>query len=310
MHPSISIIVPVYNAEVYLSDCLNSILSQTFLKYEVILVDDDSTDGSLQILNKFQAEDSRFKCYHQRHKGVSSARNVGLKYAIGDYVCFVDADDQIASTYLEELYQAIGEADSSMCGFKKRDLLSNKECIVVPEKKVETLEENLLSFYAAGSDDWQRYLWNRMFKRDIIQKNKITFNEDIYYKEDGLFFVKYLCSSNGLVGCVDHVLYYYYRTPFGAMSKTWYNFDEKIITNLEAHRLMIKEIRKQNVSDVVLLKAISQAKAASTWIISLMRQTKSFKLSSFISIERIMFSILGSREYFSWRVSQLIKLLK
>lgn len=311
MSPKVSVIVPFYNAEVYLPDCLICIQAQTYLDFEVILVDDGSTDKSLYAIELLRSTDDRFQLYHQHHRGVSSARNVGLKYATGDFICFVDADDQIAPTYIEDLFNAIDDkVDSSMGGFKKIDLLSHDECVIIPAKKIETLEENLLGFYDAKSTDWQRYLWNRMFKRSIIQQNNIRFEEGIYYKEDGLFVIRYLCASNGLVGCVDKVLYYYQRNATGAMSKTWHSFDDKIITNLDAHHLMIEAIRKKEVSPIVLIKAENQAKAACNWILQMMWQSKYFHLSLLTRIERIMISILGFREYLSWRISQLFKLIK
>jgi glycosyltransferase involved in cell wall biosynthesis len=310
MNPRFSIIVPVYNAEKYLHNCINSIRVQSCANFEVLFVDDGSTDDTLHLLGKFKSEDIRFQLYHQDHRGVSSARNVGLKYAVGDFICFVDADDQIASTYLEDLYQAMRGADSSMSGFKKTDLLSHEDCVIVPQNKIETLEENLSGIYASGPADWQRYLWNRMFKRTIIQQNKLRFREDIFYKEDGLFVVQYLCASNGYVGCVDKVLYYYFRNTTGAMSKTWNAFDKKIITNLMAHKLMIDELRHNDISEIVLSKAMSQAKAACNWVLQMMCRSQSFSLTLLIRIERIMISILGRREYFFWRTTQIGKLFK
>ena len=311
MCPKISIIVPVYNAENYLKDCINSIQAQTFRDYEVLLIDDGSVDKSLAILNDFRAKDARFQLFHQNHRGVSVARNLGIKYAIGDYVCFVDADDQIAPTYLEDLYLAMDDkVDSSMGGFKRIDLLSHEECEVIPHNKIESLEENLLGFYDANSNDWQRYMVNRMFRMSIIQKQDLRFKEDIYYKEDGLFLVQYLCASNGKVGCVEKVLYYYYRNSTGAMSKTWRTFDPTIITNLEAHRQIIETIRQRGVSEAVMLKAKDQAKAASNWILQMMWQSKPFQLSLLIRIEKIMISVLGVRKYFFWRITQFFKLIK
>jgi glycosyltransferase involved in cell wall biosynthesis len=310
MSPRFSIIVPIYNAEQYLPDCLRGIQAQTCPDFEVNLVDDGSSDGSLRVLDNYIADDVRFHIYHLEHRGVSSARNVGLKYATGDFICFVDADDQIAPTYLVDLYQAMGEADSSMCGFRKSDSLSHEDCTIVPLNKIETLEENLSGFYAAGSTDWQRYLWNRMFKRSVIQKNNLRFREDIHYKEDGLFVIQYLCTSNGLVGCVDKVLYYYKRNTSGAMSKTWHVFEDKIITNLLAHRLMIEEIKMKNISGAVIKQAISQVKAADAWILQLMWHSGSFSLGRLFRIEKNMFSVLGGWSYFSWRVAQFIKLFR
>ncbi|MBR3027397.1 MAG: glycosyltransferase [Bacteroidales bacterium] len=310
MSPRFSIIVPVYNAQRYLHDCLESIKSQTCQDFEVITVDDGSTDGTIHILDIIKSEDNRFQIFHQEHRGVSSARNVGINKAAGDFICFVDADDQIAPTYLSDLYQAIGEADSSMCGFKKTDLLSHEDCEIVPQNKIETLEENLAEFYNAGPTDWQRYLWNRMFKKSVIDQHNLRFIEDIYYKEDGLFVVQYLCASNGLVGCVDKVLYYYRRNSTGAMSKTWHSFDKKIITNLTAHKLIINEIRHKGVSQIVLTKAINQAKASCNWILQMMFKTKSIRMILLIRIERIMVSILGLQDYLSWRVSQVVRFYK
>lgn len=310
MNPRFSIIIPLYNAEKHLLDCINSIKAQTYSDFEVIMVDDGSTDETLHKMDFYRDKDDRFHIYHQEHAGVSSARNLGLQYAVGNFICFVDADDQIASTYLSDLYQAMGDADSSMCGFKKTDLLSHEECEIVPQNKIESLEENLLGFYAACSTDWQRYLWNRMFRRSVLQQNRIGFREDIFYKEDGLFVVQYLCSSNGLVGCVDKVLYYYNRNTTGAMSKTWHSFDKKIITNLMAHKLIIDEIRRKGVSYAVVVKAISQAKAACNWILQMMRQSKSYNITFLFQVERIMISILGFRDYLSWRTLQLYKILK
>lgn len=311
MSPKVSVIVPFYNAEAYLPDCLNSILAQTYSDFEIILVDDGSSDKSQLTIESYRSTDDRIQLYHQHHRGVSSARNVGLKYATGDFICFVDADDQIAPTYIEDLYKAIDDqVDSSMGGFKKIDSLSHDECFIIPTKKIETLEENLLGFYDAKSTDWQRYLWNRMFKRAIILQNNIRFEEDIFYKEDGLFVVQYLCLSNGLVGCVDKVLYYYFRNTTGAMSKTWHAFDAKVITNLDAHRMMIEAIKRKKVSDAILLMAKSQAKAACNWILQLMSHNRTLNLFLILRIENNMLSILGLRDYLSWRTSQLGHLLK
>lgn len=307
--PSVSIIVPVYNANKYLHDCLNSIKSQTFPDFEVLLIDDGSNDDSLSILQEYQTADTRFRVYQQDNRGASSARNVGLDNAVGEYVCFVDADDQIAPTYLADLYLAMSnQVDSTMGGFRRIDLLSHEECEVVPQKKIETLEENLFGFYNANHQDWQRYMVNRLFKKSIIQANNLRFKENIYYKEDGLFLVQYLCASNGMVGCVDKVLYFYYRNETGVMSKTWHSFDAKIISNLEAHRLIIEVIRRRNVSEIVVSKALSQAKASCNWIIQIMFRAKAFNPIYLFRIERIMLSILGLRNYLSWRTFQLFRI--
>ena len=119
----ISVIVPVYNVEKYLRQCLDSVLAQTYRELEIILVDDGSTDGSGAICDEYATRDSRIKVVHQQNGGLSSARNAGLDLATGEYVAFVDSDDYIHETMLELLYQALVEnnADTVICNFERVD---------------------------------------------------------------------------------------------------------------------------------------------------------------------------------------------
>ncbi len=102
--PAISIIIPVYNAYLYLDQCLQSILEQTFKQWEAIVINDGSTDDSLSILIMYANKDSRIKIFHQENKGVSAARNKGLLHARGKFITFCDADDYISPVFLEDLY--------------------------------------------------------------------------------------------------------------------------------------------------------------------------------------------------------------
>ncbi|NCB34327.1 MAG: glycosyltransferase, partial [Erysipelotrichia bacterium] len=106
MKPEISVIVPVYNVENWLEECLNSIAAQTFSGYQVLLVNDGSTDGSLKILKQWETKDSRFKVITRENGGLSAARNTGLVLSENKYVVFVDSDDVIAPDYLKHLYEA------------------------------------------------------------------------------------------------------------------------------------------------------------------------------------------------------------
>ena len=116
--PKISIIVPVYNCENYITKCVDSIINRTFKDLEIILVDDGSKDGSGKICDSFKLQDERIKVIHQENKGVSSARNEGLKIASGDYISFVDGDDYLSRDMYEFLYENLekNEADVSVCG--------------------------------------------------------------------------------------------------------------------------------------------------------------------------------------------------
>ena len=117
----ISIVVPVYNSQDYLENCLDSIRTQSFQDWECIVVDDGSTDGSGAIIDSFVIKDARFVSVYKNNGGVSSARNVGIARSRGDFIAFIDSDDWIDSRYLEKLNNAIlsGKIDLSICGYHK-----------------------------------------------------------------------------------------------------------------------------------------------------------------------------------------------
>lgn len=298
--PRFSVVIPIFNSSNFLGECLDSLLSQSFADFELILVDDGSSDGSATILDEYAKKDNRCRVFHKSNAGVSSARNFGLDVAQGEYICFVDADDIVLPQYLELLYWAMYDgADSSMGGFEvlKDDTI---RISVIPEtKRTESLEENLAEFYSFEKPQWQHYLWNRMFMTSVIRKHNLRFREDIYYKEDGLFVVQYLCASNGKVGCVDQVVYRYRTNPMSAMGQVDNHYNPRHITNLIAHKLLIEELRKKEVSSVILEKAITQAKSSANWISKCMyKYNNSMKM---IQVEVLMLRILGFSEYIKWR---------
>ncbi|MDR0422523.1 MAG: glycosyltransferase, partial [Proteiniphilum sp.] len=116
MNPMISVIVPVYNVEKYLRKCLESILAQTYTSFELLLVNDGSTDGSGQICDEYAQKDSRVQVFHQENKGVSRARNLGLERAKGKWVAFIDSDDWVDSTYLEHLLEGDEDVELRVMG--------------------------------------------------------------------------------------------------------------------------------------------------------------------------------------------------
>lgn len=306
--PLFSIIIPVYNVAPYLRECIDSVLLQTKTDYEVILIDDGSTDGSGRIIDEYASKDQRITVLHKGNLGVSSARNAGIDLAKGVFLCFVDGDDIIAPTFLEDLYDAMGNADSSMGGFKTFGLPNNSGCVMMPaEKKIDNLEENLFCFYDIHNALAQRYLWNRMFKASIVRNQQIRFREDIFYKEDGLFIVQYLCRSNGRVGVTDSVVYNYRRTPNGATGSLVLRFKQKQLTNLTAHIHVIQELREKRVSDNILSLAIQQAKSVANWLLSLQKYNKENKLYCIYRIESTMAHLLGWEAYLRWRFLSIVK---
>ena len=188
----ISIIIPIYNVEKYLDYCLKSIIEQTYKNLEIILINDGSTDNSLEICYKYKKIDKRIILIDNKNHGVSYSRNKGIDVATGKYIVFVDSDDTIDKNYIFELVNANKDNfyDIVMVNFK--DVFIKND-----EKKVEynNINVNLLS--VRFFDDYYyiksivRSPWGKLFKRDIIEKNNIKFPVEISLGEDYVFNMQY-----------------------------------------------------------------------------------------------------------------------
>ena len=186
--PCISVIVPVYQVERFIRKCLDSLLSQTFKDFEVILVDDGSTDESAKICDDFCLNDSRFHVIHKKNGGVSSARNIGLKYAIGEWITFVDSDDTVDQDYLLKLHQAtIGNGNEILVvqGLKIINSNSSIELRVFENQRYET--ENMYLVFQELHINKFGYIAGKLYRNQIIQQEHIQFDENIYFAEDLLF---------------------------------------------------------------------------------------------------------------------------
>ena len=167
MKITVSLIIPVYNAEKTLDRCIESIQSQTFTDWEIILIDDGSQDKSADICDKYAISDTRIHVFHQKNGGVSSARNTGIRTAKGQYLMFIDSDDTIEVTFLADYIAAIQsmKADVVVGGYTLIDKNEKKSVYYPPQKKVfhnEIWEEICKDSKPFG------YMWNKIFKRDII----------------------------------------------------------------------------------------------------------------------------------------------
>lgn len=194
----ISIIVPIYNSESYLEQCVDSILNQTFQDFELLLIDDGSTDNSLQICLQYSQKDNRIRCYTQKGLGPSAARNIGLEHAQGEYITFVDSDDYLNLDALEILYNAIqdGAYDLVRCSFQcvgPRNKLKTRE---LPDIHVHSKHELAQIYY----NNYELYLhanvWGKLYRASIIKKHNIKFKKDIHVCEDRIFNVEYAQYAN------------------------------------------------------------------------------------------------------------------
>lgn len=191
----ISIIVPVYNVEKYLEECLESILDQNFGAYEIICVNDGSTDHSAEILKKYEMKYSRIKVIeHAENRGLSAARNTAMKHADGKYIMFVDSDDMIVPNILEELYET-AEANQLDILYYERSVLHDgvpdyrtshrkQKAVYFDQKAVCTGRELFCRFIE--NKQYTAYVWRRFFRRDFLLENDLTFQEGMTY-EDMMF---------------------------------------------------------------------------------------------------------------------------
>lgn len=211
--PQISVIVPIYNTEEYLHDCIESILAQTYRDFELILVDDGSSDNSGKICDKYGECDNRIRVIHKENQGAASSRNEGIRRARGKCLCFVDADDLLHPQMLEKLMNALitTHSDIALCNVHSEvdcpkefwNLISGSEA-----KKVEVTEKTILEFYKTPF--WCWVVWGRLIRTDIV-RNKL-FVENRYHEDT--ITIQWLFGAKN-IAIVESELYFYRENPQG-----------------------------------------------------------------------------------------------
>ena len=228
----VSIIVPVYQVEKYIRQCVDSILAQTFTDFELILVDDGSKDKSGQICDEYAVLDQRVKVIHKENGGLSDARNCGMDQAVGNYFMFVDSDDYIAPTMLEYLYKALmnKEADIAVCNFlhffeedRKRDFSTNIQSEVLSGAEI---------FYSRKNERvygiWT-VAWNKLYKRETLGNVRFRFGK---YHEDE-FWANDIYQMDIKVVTIPECLYYYRQRDNSIMGRKNIKRDFDILEALQ-----------------------------------------------------------------------------
>ena len=206
--PQISVIVPVYNVEKYLTQCIESILSQTYQEFELLLIDDGSEDNSGSICDHYSNIDSRVHVFHKENGGVSSARNMGIEHAKGEWVCFVDSDDWIDKDTFEYITGLWNGADFLQFGYRRTGGTAS-EYSYVPSKVLRYST----SVYCTKRI-YHSAICGYLLKLNIIKKYKISFPNHIKYGEDQAFILKTLICSSEIVILDRH--FYNYRDREGS----------------------------------------------------------------------------------------------
>ena len=233
--PQISIIVPVYKAEHCLHECINSILKQTFTDFELLLIDDGSPDNSGAVCDKYAQQDKRIKVFHTKNRGVSSARNLGLDKAGGQWITFCDSDDWIEKDWLESYINEINK--------RHYDIIFQGYICDSPKTSKKYFTKNLPSEYTKTIFELEKkdlfgWTWNKLFKAHIIQKNNLRFNNTLNINEDLLFTLQYCLHAHSIL--VLPIAKYHYIIHQESLMTRKYPYKE-----LQNKNELIKEARQQ-----------------------------------------------------------------
>lgn len=225
----VSVIIPVYNGEQHLEECLRSVVEQSYCDLEIIIIDDGSTDNSYKICEKFAVRDDRIRLIHQENSGVSVARNTGLEMATGEYIMFVDADDLLTVGAVENLASRAENCTDFIVG-SYEEFRGNIRRKIIRDDMEDTLSNNNIEYL----DELLNTLWAKMYRRGIIEDNKLRFSESLPYCEDHIFNLNYCKYINNLKIIKDMV--YCYRLGGVASSLKYYpNMNEYLLKLLNAY---------------------------------------------------------------------------
>lgn len=262
-NPIVSVIIPLFNMHKYLDACIQSVFAQTFESWELLLVDDGSTDDTLKICYFYAKKDSRVKVIHQENAGVSVARNAGLQSAIGTYIVFADGDDLLTPDSLKCRVELMQQSDMGIAGYESFGANGTEEKMPRCTRQIWNRKDAIENTLLAGEIGYQGYLWNKIFSRACILNNGIWFQEGIAYNEDRLFVVQYVMHCKR-VRLADTVVYRYRNNPDGAMGSLKNMTDEKyhkIMSEFEAFEMMSKMMKEYNkdLYDRCALNAMTRA---------------------------------------------------
>ena len=246
MNEVVSIVIPAFNVEKYIGECLQSILNQSYRNFEIIVVNDGSTDNTLNEITKFKDIDNRIKIINKKNTGVSDSRNCGIDNAIGEYIVFVDGDDYLADDYISYMLKLIKLYDDDFafslnCFTRKNEQQIKKDNI-----------ERLSSEEATSLLLSPRVMvgcWNKIYKKGFLDKNKIRFLPQLRYGE-GLQFITHTTLSTNKIICGNRKVYYYRRdNPTSVCTK--FN-----INNVYNGELALETIKKHLPSNSLIINTM------------------------------------------------------
>ena len=276
--PKVSVIIPVFNSEKFLRQCLDSLINQTFLDFEVILVDDGSTDGSIQIIQEYLAKDDRFSLLRQDHKFAGVARNTGMSAAKGEYFLFLDSDDFFDKNLLAESYEKAKAYDLDICVFSayrfdsQTTQLTKMTWVCNPKyypEGVFSKENNLNYIYAFTT----AAPWTKLFRRDFILKNNIHFQE-IRSANDVVFVYTAIAEAKRILA-FNHPLVFYRVNSGNSLQQTK---DKDPLSFYRAVMGLREELINRNLYQQLEKPFLNYALESCIFNLSTLKNEENFKL--------------------------------
>lgn len=241
----ISVIVPVYNTEKYLDECIQSILNQSFTDFELLLIDDGSTDRSGAICDQYAAKDERVRVFHTENGGVSSARNVGLDEAKGEWIAFVDSDDWVKSLFLENFIRYVDDVDI-IISYSEIETKNGIHKIEISSEGIVT-NTNFHELFTKYGMTVNTTSWAKLYRKDLIEINKIRFDNRIKMGEDTVFL--YTCLLKAEKIFVLNKTDYYYRDRSESLSKKIYWVDNELAGYNQLSFVIRELISRKSIRD-------------------------------------------------------------
>lgn len=236
-NPLISIIIPAYNVEQYLTACLSSIEQQTYQNYEVILIDDGSIDSTGTICDTVATKDDRFKVIHQKNQGVSVARNKGIEKARGEYIAFIDSDDKITPEYLSS-FSLKNDIEIQGHVIYENNI---QRSVIYSKRKVQ---KDVAKVFCLGP--FNSAVWGKIFKTSIIKDNKIVFPVNLCFSEDTIFLLQYIkhCKTLAVFDAAEYI----YIKHSGSLTDKKYPMNDMMLKEkmiVESYKLLFPESKFQ-----------------------------------------------------------------
>ena len=218
----VSVIIPVYNSKQYLNQCLDSVVNQTLKDIEIIIVNDGSTDNSLEIIQDYSDNYKNIKVINKQNESCYKARNVGLKTAKGEYVAFLDSDDYIEFNMYEKLYLKANDTNADIVSSNYYILENNNLKVVDFSSSIKVLEKTNNKLVGAENILLDAVIWSRIFKRQMLIDKGIMFHSDIHTADDAFFHALTMLNANKIIYIPD-VLYTYRISRNGSITTNLHN---------------------------------------------------------------------------------------